>query len=306
MFRVSWKKVFLAWILIQICSLAAGASRYASLPPEFLGAWKRDDGALLKIEPQRLLVYDGQRLTVRSVLRFEKGSAFLRKSGLKEVWGLERHQEVLSIKRGEHGQEEIYRPLSEAPPDVRLEPFPLGKTLPLSRERIQELQADLARRMATDQEIRKAYPRSEKVEAVEAENARFLRDLVRQIGWIDVERFGMDASCDAAIIAQHRADLSLMLAALPILERELKGNPEGTQVYAVFFDRLQIDLGFPQRYGTQVGMDEKGNPLVLPLESRTDLERYRKEIGLPPMAEYLKLAGQYLYPGKVIRFADDL
>jgi hypothetical protein len=48
-------------------------------------------------------------------------------------------------------------------------------------------------------------------------------------------------------------------------------------------------------------VDSEGNPLVLPLEDITKVDQYRKEIGLPPLVEYLKLASEGLYAGKPIR-----
>jgi len=245
-------------------------------------------------------------LGVRAILDYQTGSAVVRKSGLNESWSFSLREDTLRVKRPQESGEALYQRLKETPPELRLDPFPIGKPVPLNSDRVQAIQAELALRMAVDQEVQKSHPRSQEAAAVNAENALYLRGLVKEFGWIDVGRFGVRASCQAAILAQHHRDLPLMLAALPLVERDLKGNPDGTQVYAVFFDALQMELGEGQRYGTQVGMDDAGNPLVLSLENRAELDRWRKEIGLPPMADYLKLAGQYLYPGKEIRFADDL
>jgi hypothetical protein len=41
--------------------------------------------------------------------------------------------------------------------------------------------------------------------------------------------------------------------------------------------------------------------MVLPLEDPSKVEQFRKEIGLPTLAEYLKLASEGLYKGKSIR-----
>lgn len=45
--------------------------------------------------------------------------------------------------------------------------------------------------------------------------------------------------------------------------------------------------------------------MVLPLEDASKVEQFRKEIGLPPLAEYLKLASEGLYGGKSIRMPHD-
>jgi hypothetical protein len=72
-------------------------------------------------------------------------------------------------------------------------------------------------------------------------------------------------------------------------------------MYAILYDRLQLNLGCKQRYGRQVAKDSEGQPMVLPLEDASKVEQFRKEIGLPPLAEYLKLASEGLFSGKAIR-----
>ncbi len=95
-----------------------------------------------------------------------------------------------------------------------------------------------------------------------------------------------------------------MLAALPAIESDVKAKRLDAQPYALLFDRLKVTLGEKQRYGTQLGSDEKGNLVMMPLEDRSRMEELRKEIGLFPFADYLKLIEKQS-PGKPVRFADD-
>ncbi len=55
---------------------------------------------------------------------------------------------------------------------------------------------------------------------------RYLRATIRDIGWINVLRFGVPTACDAAFIVSRSSDPPLMRAALPLIEKDLK-NAEG-------------------------------------------------------------------------------
>jgi ketosteroid isomerase-like protein len=50
---------------------------------------------------------------------------------------------------------------------------------------------------------------------------RALQAVIRDVGWIDVGRFGVAASCSAAYVVSQSGDLPLMRATLPLMERDL-------------------------------------------------------------------------------------
>ena len=59
---------------------------------------------------------------------------------------------------------------------------------------------------------------------VDADNTAWLREQMRELGWIDASRFGPDASFAAFLIVQHSQDLPLMLAALPEIEADVRAK----------------------------------------------------------------------------------
>jgi hypothetical protein len=133
------------------------------------------------------------------------------------------------------------------------------------------------------------------------ENREYLKRLIKKLGWIDLHRFGAEGSGNAIILAQHSEDLPLMITILPLVAKDYKNSAGDPVMYAILYDALQLRLGRKQRFGTQTGLDSAGNPMVLPLEDATKVEQFRKEIGLPSLEEYLKLASEGLYSGKSIR-----
>ncbi len=161
---------------------------------------------------------------------------------------------------------------------------------------------DIHERLLRDQAaIKAADGKAGATNSVIIENKEYLERLIQEVGWIDVHRFGSEASGNAIVLAKHSRDLSLIMGILPFLQQDFKGQSEENVMLAILYDGLQINLGRKQRYGTQLGVDSEGNPLVLPLEDPSKVEQFRKEIGLPPLSEYLKLASEGLYKGKSIR-----
>ena len=78
-----------------------------------------------------------------------------------------------------------------------------------------------------------------------------------------------------------------MMAALPEIETDVKSGRIDGQPYALLYDRLQLYLGYKQKYGTQIGSNADGAPVVFPLIDREKVESYRKELGIFPLKTYL-------------------
>ena len=50
-------------------------------------------------------------------------------------------------------------------------------------------------------------------------------------------------------------------------------------------DRIRVFEGRKQRFGTAFDWDEHGEMSPLPIEEPEEVDRYRAEVGLPPLAE---------------------
>ena len=71
---------------------------------------------------------------------------------------------------------------------------------------------------------------------------------------------------------------------------------------ALLYDRLQLNLGFKQRYGSQLSSDNFGNMTVPSLEDRSKVDEYRKALDMPPLAQYLAHWGDQ---AKKVQFPDE-
>ena len=281
----------LAWAPSTVCK--------AELPSDLLGTWQaKGEERVLRLEPERVVESEGGRLKVRGVVCYEPGKLVLR-AGLLETWTVNATGNTLHVSRGDKALE--YQRLDTVPAALELTPLALGAPKQLPAERIEAIQKDLAARREADQKVRSDPARLAQLAEVDLDNTRFLRDLVQEVGWIDVARFGPRASVDAFLLVQHSQDLPLMLAALPFIEEDARRHKEYAQPFTLLFDRVQIDLGRKQRYGTQLRKDAEGNPMVLPLEEPEKVDERLKELGLPPLSEYLATASKYLFDGREVR-----
>jgi hypothetical protein len=113
-------------------------------------------------------------------------------------------------------------PAATAPPAVVEDSIPIPDSRSLSDGFIRTISDDLK---ASARRIRAASDPEKRRKAVERAD-KDLRTTIRDIGWIDVPRFGVPAACDAAFIVSQSGDLPLMRAAVPRIEKDL-GNAEG-------------------------------------------------------------------------------
>ena len=70
------------------------------------------------------------------------------------------------------------------------------------------------------------------------------------------------------------------------MQKAPKGEVRAIDI-AYLFDRVRLAEGKKQRYGTQVEI-KKGKWVVRDVEDPDLLDQRRKEVGLPPIKEYLQ------------------
>jgi hypothetical protein len=124
---------------------------------------------------------------------------------------------------------------------------------------------------------------------VDHENTAFLKWVVDQHGWPTISRDGSSAAANAWLLVQHAdADPPFQLKALRLMQPLLAKGEVDKANYALLYDRVMVNIGQKQIYGTQ--MTCSGGKLVPhPIEDEANLAKRRADMGLPPMAEYLKL-----------------
>jgi len=119
--------------------------------------------------------------------------------------------------------------------------------------------------------------------AVHERNADRLAEIITRHGWPSPYLVGPEAAHAAWLVAQHAISRpALMRCVLPLLD-EASGVPRAEA--ARMDDRIRVFEGRKQRFGTAFDWDEHGEMSPLPIEEPGQVDRYRAEAGLPPLAE---------------------
>jgi hypothetical protein len=123
---------------------------------------------------------------------------------------------------------------------------------------------------------------------VDADNTSFLKKIVAERGWPGRSLVGRDAADAAFLILQHSPDTAFQAKTLPLLEKAYaNGEAEGQQV-ALLTDRVAVQRGQPQTYGTQAAV-VNGRFRLKPIADSANVDARRAKLGMPPVAAYMRI-----------------
>lgn len=121
------------------------------------------------------------------------------------------------------------------------------------------------------------------------QNQKELEKLIEKKGWPKISVVGNRAAGAAFLIIQH-SDYEKQKKYLPIIEKLCKEKEASWESFALMYDRIQTNENKPQKYGTQIKYnDETKSYELYPLLDETKVDEWRKEIGMPPLAEYVAM-----------------
>lgn len=118
-------------------------------------------------------------------------------------------------------------------------------------------------------------------------NQTELESLLELKGWPKFSQVGNRAANTAFLIIQHSSN-EKQKEYLPIIKQLCDQGEAYCQSYALMFDRVQTEDNKPQRYGSQVRYNDQTKKYELfPLEDIRQVDKWRAEVGLEPLAEYV-------------------
>lgn len=122
---------------------------------------------------------------------------------------------------------------------------------------------------------------------VDTDNTKWLGEQVDKAGWPTVTAVGKEAAGTAWLLVQHAdADPKFQRKCLDLMAKLPKGEADAKNV-AYLTDRVLLAEGKKQVYGTQFH-SPNGKWEPRPLEDEANVDKKRAEVGLPPLAEYVK------------------
>ena len=123
---------------------------------------------------------------------------------------------------------------------------------------------------------------------VDVANTDRLREIVADVGWPGRALVGDEGADHAWLIAQH-ADhqLDSQRLFLDALREAVENGDAPARHLAYLTDRVAMNEGRPQRFGTQVADVRDGEPVPWPVENLDSIDELRAQMGLPALSEYL-------------------
>ena len=90
------------------------------------------------------------------------------------------------------------------------------------------------------------------------------------------------------MVLQH-ADDATQRKYLKVFREAVKNRNASPSDLALLEDRINVHSGRPQVYGSQLTCDKDNKCKLFPIEDPDHVDQRRHEVGLMPLAEYLKL-----------------
>lgn len=301
--------------------LACGAPAPSEAPaPPTPSFWTQEEGQIPATEEtiqKRLGLWETQTREGKGLMLVERNRLVVRENPDAEVeYYYARHLED-RIEALEHGSvktfyvrwdrktmlfaisdvmELDFQPSTDSPGKLQVRPLPCpkAKDVKLGKDRIAAVTEELIERGNRDQSVRHAYINDSSQDhlsamlRVDEDNIAWLLELLPQTGWPDSRRFGDEAAKAAFLIVQHSDRLDLMWTVREALQAEVRGGRFPASRLALLHDRLQLALGYPQKYGSQIHTNEDGESFLAPLLNAERVDAYRAEVGLDPLEKYLE------------------
>lgn len=126
-----------------------------------------------------------------------------------------------------------------------------------------------------------------RMKQIDNENAVKVRQIIDRYGWRGKDDIGEDANETLFLCIQHLDDLTIQEKYLPMLKQAVnEGCAEGWH-YAFLVDRIRMNRGEKQVYGTQTITRNGTLDYVVPLENPDKVDSLRHGVGLGTLNEYL-------------------
>jgi hypothetical protein len=124
---------------------------------------------------------------------------------------------------------------------------------------------------------------------VTVRHADRLAAMMAEVGWPAEDTVGAEAARAAWLVAQH-ADhqIDIQRRAFALMSAAVNEGRASRYQLAFLEDRLLVNSGQPQVYGTQIATLRDGEPVPWPCEDTTRLDERRVEVGMAPFAEYVE------------------
>ncbi|HBD24542.1 MAG: hypothetical protein A2566_03690 [Candidatus Zambryskibacteria bacterium RIFOXYD1_FULL_40_13] len=133
-------------------------------------------------------------------------------------------------------------------------------------------------------------------EGLDENNTKRMKEIVHEIGWPSVSKVGADASRASWLLVQHADhDVAFQSHCLALMQELPSGEVQSRNI-AFLTDRVRVNSGQPQLYGTQFKQVD-GKHVPKDIEDPEHVDERRKSMGLDTLADNIALM-ELSYPLK--------
>ena len=125
------------------------------------------------------------------------------------------------------------------------------------------------------------------INAQDSTNRKVVASIIDTYGWLSPDETSPKANAAIILVIQH-ADIETQIKYLPALKNAISEGKVKPDKYAYLSDRIKMNTGYYQTYGTQIGSDYKGNLCFWPIEDEPDVNKRRVSMGLDSIQYYAK------------------
>ena len=127
-----------------------------------------------------------------------------------------------------------------------------------------------------------------------------IKNIIDTHGWLGPDEVGQQGASTIFLVIQH-ADSLTQVQYVPKMREAVKKGKAQSQNLALLEDRILMNQGKPQIYGSQVRLNEKtGKNEFFPILDEPNVNKRRASVGLQPLEDYAKLFHfEYVLPQKL-------
>ena len=117
-----------------------------------------------------------------------------------------------------------------------------------------------------------------------------LEEIFDEFGFPGYDLVGNEGSNNFWVMVQHSdKDVQFQTRVLEKLEIEVKNKNADGRNFGLLTDRVKLNSGETQVYGTQVRYNSRGQAYPMPLHDSVNVNKRREEVGLEPLEQYLDM-----------------
>mgnify|MGYP001576580548 FL=1 len=131
---------------------------------------------------------------------------------------------------------------------------------------------------------------------IDKKNTLKMKEIIKRYDWPTINLVGKKASKNAWLLVQHADhNIKFQKQCLKLMKDIYKINSNfiNRTNIAYLKDRILVNEGKAQLFGTQFYTNKKGIFGPRPIKDIKNLDKIRKKYGLPPFSEYKKLMKSY-------------